>query len=236
MASVARGDDPSQQQTDAWIAFVGQQLKLTSDQKASLVTYEALISEQRAQNSSITEDQFQALSFPQQLDFVADQLSRDAAKMRTRADAGRHFYELMTPEQRSAFDAIGRPTRGVGAEVAPNARPLPPGPPPNNFTSPSHTGPTWLVRPTEENVARVYPSEALRRRLSGQVTLKCTVDTEGYLFDCEVGQETPAGAGFGNAALEITAYMRMKPATSNGVPTTSPIEIPINFAIPARSH
>lgn len=235
-ASVVGAQDPSKQSlTDAWIANVAQQLKLTPDQKAALVSFEALLTTQNAQVSEMTGDQFRAMTFPMQLDYVADQLTQDAAKMHARADTGRRFYELLTPEQRAAFDAIGMPTRGTGAQVAPDTAPSPLGPPPNNFTAPSHSEPSWLVRPTEDNLARVYPSEALRQHLNGQALLKCTVDTEGYLFDCEVRQETPPGVGFGNAALEITAYMRMNPATSQGVPTTAQVEIPINFAIPTGS-
>jgi len=236
-APVAGAQDSSKvSQTDAWIAHVAQQLRLTPDQKAALVTYEALLTTQNAQISNLTGDQFRAMTFPMQLDFVADQLTQGAAKMHTRADAGRRFYELLTPEQRAAFDAIGTPTRGTGAQVAPDTEPSPLGPPPDNFTTPGHSNPTWLVRPTEDNLARVYPSEALRQHAKGQALLKCTVDTEGYLFDCEVRQETPPGVGFGNAALEITAYMRMKPATNLGVPVTAPVEIPVNFALPAGSR
>ncbi|HEY2709381.1 MAG TPA: TonB family protein [Caulobacteraceae bacterium] len=217
---------------DAWIAGVTQQLKLTPDQRAVLVSYEALISTQNAQGESLTADQFRAMTFPAQLDFVADQLTQDAAKMRTRAEAARHFYEILTPDQRLAFDALGTPTRGTGAQVAPDTKLQALGPPPNNFTNPSHTNPNWLVTPTADNVSRVYPTKALKRRLSGDVLLACTVDTEGYLFDCEVSQETPPAVGFGNAALEITAYMRMSPATNSGVPVTAPILVPVHFGIP----
>ncbi|MGH6955999.1 MAG: TonB family protein [Caulobacteraceae bacterium] len=231
-ASTGASDSAQKPTAEAWVAYVAQQLKLTPDQTAAFTSYEALVAAQRARRSSLTEEQFRAMTFPAQLDYVADHLTQSAAMMHTRAEAGRLFYEQLTPEQRSKFDALGAPMRGAGAKVAPSAGPLPLGPPPDNLTSPSYTKPGWLVTPTSDDLSRVYPSEAMRRRLSGYALLKCTVDAEGYLFDCVVSQETPPGMGFGNAALEITAYMRMKPATNNGVPITSAVQLPINFAFP----
>jgi TonB family protein len=214
-----------------WIAQVTEHLKLTTEQKAALLSYEALVDQQNARAETTTDDQFRAMTSPERADYFANQLSEGAAKMHARADALRQFYALLTPEQRSEFDEAGAP-RKPAAHVASDTRPAPLGPPPNNFTTPNHTDPTWLVRPTQDNISRVYPTEALRKQLDGHVMLQCTVDTEGYLFNCVVREETPAGSGFGNAALEITAYIRMTPATSLGLPTASSVEVPINFLLP----
>lgn len=102
----------------------------------------------------------------------------------------------------------------------------PPSPP--NYSMPSHTDPVWLSKPGDV-LARLYPSAALAQRLLGKVLLHCTVDVSGYLFDCTVESETPAHVGFGNAALEATGYMKMRPATQYGVPVPSPINIPLTF-------
>jgi TonB family protein len=55
------------------------------------------------------------------------------------------------------------------------------------------------------------------------------VDEDGYLKDCNVTTETPVSQGFGNAALEMSAYMRFQPATRYGVPMSSDINVPIRF-------
>ncbi|THD68547.1 hypothetical protein, partial [Phenylobacterium sp.] len=66
----------------------------------------------------------------------------------------------------------------------------------------SHTlgNPSWLRKPTGDEMAGVYPDGALRREISGTATLVCTVAAAGTVHDCRVGTETPAGAGFGPAA------------------------------------
>ena len=197
---------------------------------------EALIDDQAAHARTITADQFRAMTFPERAAYYADQLTADAAAMRARANAARHFYQMLTPDQRTEFDEAAAPKPQAEPHVAPDTRPLPPGPPPSNFTSPARTDPSWLVKPTADNISRVYPLAALRKRLNGEVLLQCTVDYDGYLFDCVVRQETPPDEGFGNAALEITAYMRMKPATKLGVPTASSVEVPVHFSLQARAN
>jgi len=92
-----------------------------------------------------------------------------------------------------------------------------------------HTEPDWLDKPTGDELARVYPRAALGHRVTGSAMLHCIVSTEGYLSDCTIVNETPQDAGFGNAALEATGFMRMKPATTNGVPVESDVAVPVNF-------
>ncbi len=59
--------------------------------------------------------------------------------------------------------------------------------------------------------------------------MHCTVDTDGYLSDCTVTGEEPKNTGFGNAALQTTSYMRMRPATQNGIPVESIVNVPVDF-------
>ena len=42
----------------------------------------------------------------------------------------------------------------------------------------------------------------------------------------------PEGQGFGNAALEMTGYMRMYPATRYGVPVRGSVTMPVRFHPP----
>jgi hypothetical protein len=57
--------------------------------------------------------------------------------------------------------------------------------------------------PSGNDLARDYPSKASRESISGRVV----PDEAGYLTECVVRREAPAGEGFGNAALEMTAYI-----------------------------
>ena len=71
--------------------------------------------------------------------------------------------------------------------------------------------PNWLSRPTADQMERYYPSGAVDRGLSGVATLQCMVTAAGSLRGCQVTGETPAGAGFGKAALQLSAFFHMSP-------------------------
>jgi protein TonB len=71
--------------------------------------------------------------------------------------------------------------------------------------------PRWLSQPTAEEMSRLYPQTAIDRDLTGDVSLMCAVVATGKLTDCKVMRETPAGAGFGQAAVKLSAYFRMTP-------------------------
>jgi len=86
-----------------------------------------------------------------------------------------------------------------------------------------------MVKPRGDDVARVFPAAALKGKITGSALMTCAVDEDGYLADCVIDEETPAGMGFGNAALEVSAYMRMFPATNYGVPVRSTVTVPIKF-------
>lgn len=208
-------------------------LGLDARQQAALRDYASAISAKPEASDALTEEQFRALSQPQRLDWLADHAASDAAQFRLRAEAVRQFYRALTPEQQKEWDANSLPVRGK-PEVAsgPVEGPTPTAP---NYNLPSHTDPAWLVMPTGDVLARVYPSAAAAKGLEGETALHCAVDVDGYLSDCTVISETPPGMGFGNAALESTGYMRMKPATNYGIPMSSFINVPVHFKPPPAS-
>jgi protein TonB len=95
------------------------------------------------------------------------------------------------------------------------------------------TNPAWVTLPDAAQMSRVYPERAARLNLSGEVTLTCAVTALGGVEGCRAISETPAGYGFAHAAMDLTAYFRMKPRTENGQPVGgATVLIPIRFAIP----
>jgi TonB family protein len=214
----------------AWSAWVTDNLHLSADQQAGLKTYVADVYARGAMKPALSADDYHALSFPQRLDLEAANLSSDVIAIRARADAARRFYATLTQAQQKQFDDVMDPPRGRPG-IAPDATPLAAAVA-KNYALPSHTDPDWLVRPSADDMSRVYPTAADQKQIPGKVRLQCAVDVDGFLADCEVKEETPTDMGFGNAALETTAYMRMKPATDFGVPVRGSVIVTLNFALP----
>lgn len=91
--------------------------------------------------------------------------------------------------------------------------------------------PSWLVRPSADQLNRYYPPGPLDEGLSGQAELDCQVTAAGALTACRVLNEAPSGRGFGEAALKLSRIFRMSPRTEDGLPVEGGvIRIPIRFA------
>lgn len=94
------------------------------------------------------------------------------------------------------------------------------------------TSPDWIRRPAGEDMARVYPPEAVRKNRSGRATISCVVDATGKVGDCKVLEEFPVGEGFGDAALKLASNFRMRPVTKDGKPVAGGIvKVPISFRV-----
>lgn len=93
--------------------------------------------------------------------------------------------------------------------------------------APVITQPVWIQRP--RNPARFYPRAAFIQGVEGEVVLDCDVEVNGRL-QCEVTSETPAGHGFGDAALAIAAAHVMQPAMRDGAPVRARYRMIVPFA------
>jgi TonB family protein len=96
--------------------------------------------------------------------------------------------------------------------------------------------PDWVERPTGQDMARFYPAAAVQQKLSGRVVAQCRVEVSGLLSGCEVVDEAPQGAGFGEASLQLTTIFRMKPLSRDGEPVAGGVvRIPIMFRIASEA-
>lgn len=78
--------------------------------------------------------------------------------------------------------------------------------------------PRFLQGPTKDQLRRLHPPEAFRRRQNGSARIACRIQLDSRLSDCRVVDESPPGLGFGQAALAASGYFRFRPPTRDGRP------------------
>jgi hypothetical protein len=91
----------------------------------------------------------------------------------------------------------------------------------------------WLGQPTAQQWASVYPPKAKAAGVTaGSATLSCTVEVDGGLKACGVKDETPAGMGFGAAAMAATPVFVMKQWNDDGEAMVGrKIALPLTFQV-----
>lgn len=106
----------------------------------------------------------------------------------------------------------------------------PPAPPPVPRPTVGPNGevlrhPVWVKVP-----APIFPRLAMRRGVEeGVVVLRCETLATGEFGACEALSETPAGAGFAEAALAATRQARVKPYSIDGFETDSDVTFNVRF-------
>jgi TonB family protein len=94
------------------------------------------------------------------------------------------------------------------------------------------THPDWLTRPNAEDVGSVYPPAAREAGTEGSALIYCRVMADQTVSDCMVTKEDPPEKGFGAAAIKVSAVIRMRPGTIDGVAVTgAPVAVPISFKL-----
>lgn len=95
--------------------------------------------------------------------------------------------------------------------------------------------PPWLRHPSLQEQVATYPELAARTGREGHASMSCVVAKDGEMNDCVVVEETPQGAGFGKAALELAHFFQIKPYSELGFPLAGMrIGIPVAFRMPPR--
>lgn len=115
--------------------------------------------------------------------------------------------------------------QAAGLPLAPESEAAP--------SPPKLARPDWQMRPSQEDIARVYPPAAAQAGVAGKALMACTVTEEGRMAGCEILEEEPPQAGFGEAALKLQRRFKMMPKTKDGDPVGGGrVVIPVRFAVP----
>lgn len=91
--------------------------------------------------------------------------------------------------------------------------------------------PAWAVIPTDAQFSEVFAP--LKFTGTARTTLSCIVQPGGYLNDCRVASESPAGSGIGAAALKLSSAFRLSTWTASGLPVVGgSVSVPVRYDVP----
>lgn len=90
---------------------------------------------------------------------------------------------------------------------------------------------SWIYRPSDAELRRFWPADAVRDRISGRALLACQVPRSGRPERCWLVSDTPADMGFGTAAVQMAPLFRIRPVLRNGKVLPIPVIVPVVFDI-----
>ena len=132
----------------------------------------------------------------------------------TSSTGGAHIVEApATPVVPAPAESAPVPTAPVQATATP---------------SPSQTPPQLL-----ERSAPVYPAEALRNQEQGSVRLRISVAADGSVADVQVLESSHSRA-LDRAAMDAVRGWKFRPATHDGQPVASTLDVPVDFRLSDR--
>lgn len=76
------------------------------------------------------------------------------------------------------------------------------------------TEPQWAATPSSSRVLALYPRRGDGHE--GKTSMICEIGTDGRLANCVVAREAPDGRGFGDSAVELSQYFRMRLTDKDG--------------------
>ena len=91
------------------------------------------------------------------------------------------------------------------------------------------TLPSVIELPSPETLAVLHPRNAGGADGPGYADLHCATRVDGSLGQCVITSEYPAEHGFGRAALNAAAHIRVVPATEDGAAIEGTIPLRIEF-------
>lgn len=150
-----------------------------------------------------------------------------------RSSEGQVFAPLPVPAPAGEEGHLGGEDDNGGPLPAPvqAPRPVAPAPLPSNVPAPPPAAPVAAVDSTPRPIstpAPRYPREAQRRGVTGSVLLRVRVGIDGTPGDIDLVQ----GSGsreLDRAAVDGVRRWRFAPATRNGQPVESSVQVPIAF-------
>lgn len=92
----------------------------------------------------------------------------------------------------------------------------------------------WLSRPDPDRVERYFPRRAEQQEAGGRAQVRCTISITGRTQGCVVLTESPAGMGFGEAAvrlIEREAQFTARRVNGRAVGGGT-IDVPVTFVRP----
>jgi TonB family protein len=97
--------------------------------------------------------------------------------------------------------------------------------------------PQFIASAKPDEIKAAFPKAAYDQKITGEVTLACVARADGKLNACEIHKETPAGLGFGEAALTLVGKERIKTKDAAGASVAGrPVKTHFQFLAPGDSN